>query len=280
MNKKQSPEKMTHFGYRKVPEEEKGEWVMSHFNTIARKYDLMNTLLSFGIHHIWKRVAVRMLKLKVGDCVIDVCGGTGDLSVLAARAVGSTGRVVLYDINRKMMEMGKPKVNRSPWKETITYVQGNAELISFPDQRFDVALVGFGIRNLTHMEEGFKEIYRVLKPGGKLMCLEFSRPTAPFFRWLYDMYSFYVMPYLGWLIVGSKQAYTYLPESIRLFPLPQELSGMLENIGFSQVIYRRLTNGIAVIHLGVKLPAPRRGASPPSLLSRGYGGLFSRPQPK
>lgn len=252
MNKKQSPEKMTHFGYRKVPEEEKVEWVMSHFNTIARKYDLMNTLLSFGIHHIWKRVAVRMLALKAGDRVIDVCGGTGDLSVLAAQSVGSTGRVVLYDMNRKMMEMGRPKVNRSLWKETITYVQGDAERISFSDQRFDVALVGFGIRNLTHMEEGFREIYRILKPGGRLMCLEFSRPTAPFFRWLYDVYSFYLMPTLGWLIVGSKQAYTYLPESIRLFPLPGELSAILENTGFSRVTYRKLTNGIAVIYLGMR----------------------------
>jgi demethylmenaquinone methyltransferase/2-methoxy-6-polyprenyl-1,4-benzoquinol methylase len=245
-------EKIAHFGYRRVPEDEKVKWVRIHFNTVARKYDLMNTLLSFGIHHIWKRVAIRMLKLNVGDWVIDVCGGTGDLSVLAAQAVGSSGRVVLYDINRKMMEMGRQKVDRSPLKETITYVQGNAELISFSGQRFDVALVGFGIRNLTHMEEGFREIHRVLKPGGKLMCLEFSKPTAPLFRWLYDMYSFYIMPCLGELIVGSKQAYNYLPESIRLFPSPEELSAILENTGFSQVTYRKLTNGIAVIHLGMR----------------------------
>ena len=247
-----SPEKMAHFGYRKVPEDEKVKWVMNHFNTVAHKYDLMNTLLSFGIHHLWKRVAVKMLKLHAGDRVIDVCGGTGDLSILAAHAVGSSGRVIIYDINRAMLEMGRPKVAKSARDRRITYVQGNAEHISFANQRFDAAMVGFGIRNLTHMKEGLKEIHRVLKPGGKLMCLEFSKPTAPLFRWLYDIYSFHIMPYLGGLIVGSKQAYTYLPESIRLFSLPDELSTILENSGFSQVTYRKLTNGIAVVHLAKK----------------------------
>jgi len=251
-SKRVSPERMAHFGYRKVAEDEKVEWVMRHFNTVARKYDLMNTLLSFGIHHLWKRAAVKMLKLNAGDWVIDACGGTGDLSIHAARVVGSSGRVVLYDINRAMMAVGRPKVDRSPFREIIIYVQGNAEEICFEDQRFDAAMVGFGIRNLTHMEEGFKEIRRVLKPGGKLMCLEFSKPTAPLFRWLYDMYSFHIMPYLGGLIVGSKQAYTYLPESIRLFPLPEELSAILENNGFSHVVYKKLTNGIAAIHLGMR----------------------------
>ena len=247
-----SPEKMAHFGYRKVPEDEKVKWVMSHFNTVARKYDLMNTLLSFGIHHLWKRVAVKMLKLRAGDWVIDVCGGTGDLSILAAHAVGASGRVIIYDINRAMLEMGRPKVAKSARARRITYVQGNAEQVSFADQHFDAAMVGFGIRNLTHMEEGFKEIHRVLKPGGKLMCLEFSKPTARLFRWLYDFYSFRIMPIIGWIMVGSRQAYTYLPESIRLFPVPRELSAMLKEIGFSQVTFRRLTNGIAAIHLAIK----------------------------
>ncbi|MGD9031253.1 MAG: bifunctional demethylmenaquinone methyltransferase/2-methoxy-6-polyprenyl-1,4-benzoquinol methylase UbiE [Desulfobacteraceae bacterium] len=251
-NDHMGPEKMAHFGYRKVPEGEKVRWVMRHFNTVARKYDLMNTLLSFGIHHLWKRAAVKMLKLHAGNRVIDICGGTGDLSILAANAVGSSGRVILYDINRAMMEVGRSKVAKSIRDERIRYVQGNAEEISFRDQGFDAAMVGFGIRNLTHMEQGLKEIHRVLKRGGKLMCLEFSKPTAPLFRWLYDMYSFHIMPTLGGLIVGSKQAYTYLPESIRLFPSAEELSATLENSGFSQVSHRKLTNGIAVIHLGMK----------------------------
>jgi demethylmenaquinone methyltransferase/2-methoxy-6-polyprenyl-1,4-benzoquinol methylase len=158
----------------------------------------------------------------------------------------------LYDINRMMMESGRRKSSNASSREKILYVQGDAENISFGSKRFDAAMVGFGIRNLTHMEEGFKEMYRVLKPGGRILCLEFSQPTAPLFRWLYDFYSFYIMPFLGLLIVGSRQAYTYLPESIRVFPLPQELSVLLEGIGFSKVTYRKLTNGIAVIHVGVK----------------------------
>jgi len=245
-------ETITHFGYKEVPEHDKVNWVRRHFNVVAEKYDFMNTLLSFGVHHLWKRTAIKMLGLNNGDVVIDVCGGTGDLSLLAGRDIGLTGRVILYDMNRAMMEKGRAKVKRSPFQKNILFVQGDAEGISFPDGSFDAATIGFGIRNLTHMEFGFTEMYRVLKPGGKLMCLEFSRPTTPWFRWLYDFYSFHIMPFLGKLLVGSKQAYTYLPESIRLFPLPDELAGMLENIGFSNVTYRRMTNGIAVVHLAKK----------------------------
>ena len=241
-----------HFGYRAVPEDEKVKWVLRHFDMVARNYDMMNTLLSFGIHYLWKRTAVKMLNLKEGDRVIDVCGGTGDLTILASRAVGPTGRVVLYDINRLMMKVGRPKVKRSFPGTEIQYIQGDAEEISFESGSFNAAMVGFGIRNLTHMERGFHEMYRILKPSGTLMCLEFSQPIAPVFRWLYDFYSFHVMPLLGEIIVGSRQAYTYLPESIRLFPAPIELSDILRGVGFSRVTYRRLTNGIAVIHLAKK----------------------------
>jgi demethylmenaquinone methyltransferase/2-methoxy-6-polyprenyl-1,4-benzoquinol methylase len=240
------------FGYRLVPEEEKMKWVERHFNCVASRYDLGNTLLSFGIHYLWKRTAVKMMGLKPGDKVIDVCGGTADLALMAAGYIGKTGRIVVYDINRSMLEVGKPKVLESPFADQILYVQGDAECISFPDNSFDAAMVGFGIRNLTHMEKGFEEMHRVLKPGGKLMCLEFSQPTARWFRWLYDTYSFYIMPAVGEMLVGSRLAYTYLPESIRLFPSPEQLSAKLEGIGFERVAYRRLTNGISVIHLGVR----------------------------
>ena len=240
------------FGYQRVPENEKIKLVIRHFNTVAGKYDMMNTLLSFGIHHQWRRNAIRILGLKEGEVVLDLCGGTGDLSILAARAVGLSGRVILYDINRAMMDIGKSKVANSSYGNNVLYVQGDAEEISLQDQLFDAAFVGFGIRNLTHMEKGFKEMYRLLKPGGKLMCLDLSKPTASFFRWLYDFYSFYIMPLLGGIITGSRRAYTYLPESIRVFPLPDELTAILKKVGFSHITYRKLTNGMAVVHLAKK----------------------------
>ena len=249
-DKKQADQ--AYFGYERIRAADKTDRVIQHFNSVARHYDFMNTLLSFGIHYAWKRTAARMLKLSAGDRVLDVCGGTGDLAILAARKVGPSGRVVIYDINRAMIQAGLHKVVNTEIETRLQYVQGNAEYIAFPDRHFEAAMVGFGIRNVTRMKKGFEEMYRVLKPGGKMMCLEFSRPTWPVFRWLYDFYSFYIMPFLGELIAGSRKAYTHLPESIRTFPLPGELSEILETIGFSQVTYRSLTNGIAVIHLAVK----------------------------
>jgi len=244
--------KTAYFGFEQVPSAEKTKRVIRHFNRIADKYDLMNTILSFGIHHQWKRTCINRLNLKPGDRVLDVCGGTGDLSILAAQRVKRNGCVVVYDINRAMMTVGRRKIRSDPKTDYICFVQGDAEAISFPDESFDAALVGFGIRNVTHMEMAFTEMHRVLKKGGTLMCLEFSRPRNPIFRILYDVYSFYLMPCLGKLIVGSGLPYSCLSESIRLFPLPDELAAVLERIGFLRVTYRSLTNGIAVIHQGQK----------------------------
>lgn len=242
----------THFGSRQVPRKEKVDWVKRHFNTVSGYYDIMNTVLSFGIHYLWKRTAIKMMGLSPGDRVLDVCGGTGDLAILATRAVGPSGQVVLYDINREMMAAGRSKRTNATARRRIDYVQGNAERISFPDDHFEGAMVGFGIRNLTTPEQGFREMIRVLKPGGRFMCLEFSIPTSPLFRRLYDLYSFRIMPFLGEILVGSRQAYTYLPESIRLFPGPGELSRIFTGLGLTDVTYRRLTNGIAVVHVGTK----------------------------
>lgn len=248
----QHHQKMSFFGYQRVPLDEKSQWVLRHFNTVAKRYDLMNTLLSFGIHHLWKRIAVDIMALKPGDRILDVCGGTGDLAILAAKVVGRSGKVVIYDINRAMIDVGINKICDSPSGERIGFVQGDAEHLSFPDGYFDATMVGFGIRNVTRMDKGFKEMCRVLKPGGKMMCLEFSKPVSPFFRRLYDIYSFNVMPALGGIIAGSSKAYLHLTESIRTFALPEELTVLLKQVGFSKVTERKLTNGIAMIHLAVK----------------------------
>lgn len=253
LNNPESGPKKAFFGYQTVAEEEKTQWVLRHFNSVAGWYDFMNTLLSFGIHYIWKKKAVVMMNLKSGDLIADVCGGTGDLAVLACRKTGPDGRVIIYDINHAMMEAGRKKRSVRKSGKGITFVLGNAENISFKDNSFDAAMVGFGIRNVTRMDRGFAEMHRVLKPGGTLMCLEFSKPVSPVFRYLYDFYSFRIMPLLGQLIAGSRQAYTHLPESIRTFPLPDKLSETLRQIGFRDVRYRRLTNGIAVVHIGIKI---------------------------
>ena len=240
------------FGYERIARKDKNQRVRQHFESIATQYDFMNTLLSFGIHYAWKRQAVRMMNLQPGQIVLDVCGGTGDLALMSAARVGTNGQVIVYDINRAMLEAGRKKIASSNMASRITMVQGNAEEISFSHGYFDAAIVSFGIRNVTDMKQGFREMHRVLKPGGKMMCLEFSKPTNPLFCWLYDLYSFHIMPFLGELIVGSRKAYTHLPETIRMFPLPDELAAILYRIGFPDITYRRFTNGIAVAHLAVK----------------------------
>lgn len=245
-------EDTVHFGYRTVRADEKVKLVTNHFDSIAARYDLINTVLSFGLHHLWKKTAVRMLDLKPGQQVIDVCGGTADLAIMAAREVGPSGSVTVYDINHAMMELGRRKARKAALKNRIRFVQGDAEHISLPDNHFDAAMVGFGIRNVTRMENGLAEMRRVLKPGGKFLCLEFSQPPPGIFRRLYDFYSFQVMPRIGRFFTGSSQAYYYLPESIRLFPSPAALSILIEQVGFSNVTYRLLSKGIAAIHVGVK----------------------------
>jgi len=243
---------MANCDYKKIDGRKKSKLIIGYFNSVARKYDMMNTLLSFGIHHIWKRIAVRMLGLNNGDRVLDVCGGTGDLAVLASGVVSPKGHVTLYDFSSAMINAGRFKKNNSSIRKRIEYIQGDVQQLSFQNASFDAAMVGFGIRNVIDMKKGFKEMYRVLKPGGKMMCLEFSKPTSPIFRLLYDYYSFYIIPFLGKSITGSVQAYTHLPESIRTFPSPDELTDILKNIGFLHATHRKLTNGIAVIHLAKK----------------------------
>ncbi len=233
------------------PSNDRG-YILRHFNAIAGRYDFMNTLLSLGLHHRWKRLAVEALGLLPGERVLDVCGGTGDLAILAARAVDPEGRVVLCDFSRAMIEAGMPKLRRAAPGVRPDAVQGDAECLPFPAGKFDGAMVGFGIRNLAHMDRGIAEMHRVLKPGGRLMVLEFSLPVTGWFRRLYDVYSFGLMPLAGKVLAGNRTAYLHLPESIRRFPPPEDIKGLLERTGFGEVGYRRLTNGIAVIYRGVK----------------------------
>ncbi len=241
---------MAFLGYRRVLKRDKTAHVHRHFDTIAGKYDLMNTILSVGMHHLWKRQAIGMLRLRPGGSVLDVCGGTADLSILAARAVGVEGRIILCDLNHAMMARGQAKVARASLVGRIHFVQGNAEVLPFQEGLFDAVMVGFGVRNLTQMDEGLREMRRVLKPGGKMMCLEFSLPTSAWFRLLYDMYSFHLMPILGKVLAGTGDVYRYLPESIRMFPAPDDFAASLRKIGFINVNYRRLTKGIAVVYTG------------------------------
>ncbi len=240
------------FGSEQLEETAKAERVRRHFASVASRYDMMNTLLSFGVHYLWKHTGIRLAGLKPGDRVLDVCGGTGDLSVSSVKKVGPEGRVVLYDINREMILSGRDKKTNALARSRVNYVQGDAESISFPDNSFDVVLIGFAVRNITHMKQAFREMHRVLKPGGKFVCLEFSKPVWPWFRLLYDFYSFHIMPVLGDMIVGTRTAYLCLPETIRLFLTPEELAEVLRETGYKEVQYRRLTNGIAVVHTGVK----------------------------
>ena len=238
------------FGFKELPASEKETWVRRHFDTVAPYYDFMNTLCSLGIHYIWKRMAVNRLNLRPGQIVLDVCGGTGDLSILADEKVGPGGKVILFDINREMIQAGRVSSSHSAARKRIHYIQGNAEAICLPERTCDAAMVGFGIRNVTRLRRAFSEMHRVLKPGGRFMCLEFSKPVNPVFRRFYDFHSFHIMPLLGQLLVGNREGYLCLPETIRLFSLPEELSALLTDVGFTDVAFRRLTNGIAVIHTG------------------------------
>jgi len=222
--------------------------VRSYFDAIAGRYDLMNTLLSFGLHHVWKARAIRAARISGAMRVLDVCGGTGDLAARAARRLDSGGSVTLYDFSCAMMRAGRGRAHHS----SLRCVCGDARALALKGRCVDMVIIGFGLRNLADMNAGLREFQRVLAPGGRLVCLEFSQPTGALLRRLYDLYSYRVIPVLGQLITGSRAAYTYLPDSIREFPPPGRLQQMIEQAGFSSVSYSLLTGGIAAIHTGCK----------------------------
>jgi demethylmenaquinone methyltransferase/2-methoxy-6-polyprenyl-1,4-benzoquinol methylase len=238
-----------YFGRRLVGAQEKRRLVNEQFDRVARRYDLADALLSFGLHFHWKRWGIDQLALKEGERVLDVCGGTGDLALLAAARVAPRGQAFIYDFNRPMMRAGRAKVKRSRFAESTLFVEGDAESLSFLDAIFDAVTVGFGIRNLVDLDAGLGEMHRVLKPGGRLMILEFALPAHAWLRRLYDFYSFRVMPLGAGIICGTAGPFRYLAESIRVFDPPERLAERLGNAGFSDVRYRRLTDGIAVVYL-------------------------------
>ncbi|MEK7773931.1 MAG: bifunctional demethylmenaquinone methyltransferase/2-methoxy-6-polyprenyl-1,4-benzoquinol methylase UbiE [Deltaproteobacteria bacterium] len=246
-------DKMTYFGDTLVPVEEKEKKVREVFDSVASRYDLMNDLMSLGTHRLWKRIIAGETSLRPGQSAIDVAGGTADIAMLMAERVGEKGSVVVYDINAEMLKVGRDRcVDRGRLKG-LEFVQGNAEEISFEDNTFHCATVGFGIRNVTRLDRAFKEMARVVKPGGKVICLEFSHPESALIKRLYDFYSFNVIPVVGELVTGNRSAYVYLPESIRKFPPQEELKKIMEGAGLFKVRYFNLFNGIAAVHAGVKV---------------------------
>jgi len=245
------PEKTTHFGFRNVPVGEKARHVREVFDSVANNYDLMNDVMSLGIHRLWKRFAISMAGLKPGQQVLDLAGGTGDLTILMAPQVGADGHIVLSDINAAMLQNGRGHLLDRGISGNVTFAQANAEQLPFPDNSFDLVTMAFGLRNVTDKQRALESIYRVLRPGGRLLVLEFSRPAAAL-RPAYDFYSFNILPKLGRLIAKDEDSYRYLAESIRMHPDQQTLKGMLEQAGFERCDFHNLTGGIVAIHRGYK----------------------------
>jgi demethylmenaquinone methyltransferase/2-methoxy-6-polyprenyl-1,4-benzoquinol methylase len=244
-------EKTTHFGFRDVPLADKARHVREVFDSVADNYDLMNDLMSFGIHRLWKRFTIGMAELKPGQRVLDLAGGTGDLTRLMAPQVGREGLVVLSDINAAMLGNGRSQLLDKGIAGNVDFAQANAEQLPFRDNSFDLVTMAFGLRNVTDKQQALHSIYRVLRPGGRLLVLEFSRPVAAL-KPAYDFYSFNILPKLGRLVASDEASYRYLAESIRMHPDQQTLKGMLETAGFEDCDYHNLTGGIAAIHRGYK----------------------------
>lgn len=239
----------THFGFQTVAEGEKAARVRQVFASVARRYDVMNDLMSLGLHRVWKRIAVELSGVRPGDHVLDVAGGSGDLSRLFRRRVGEQGEVLLTDINIDMLQVGRDRMIDAG--TPVPAIQCDAERLPFADRRFDCVIVAFGLRNMTHKDLALAEMHRVLKPGGRLLVLEFSKVAAPL-QPLYDAYSFRVLPALGQRIAGDAESYRYLAESIRMHPDQEALRKMMLDAGFGTVDYFNLTAGVVALHRGTR----------------------------
>ena len=244
--------KSTHFGYKTVEADKKADLVAGVFHSVAAKYDIMNDVMSFGIHRFWKRYTIEVAAARPGMKVLDLAGGTGDLTAKFSNLVGDRGQVVLADINDSMLKVGRTKLRDKGIVNNVSYVQANAEALPFPDNHFDIITIAFGLRNVTDKDAALRSMLRVLKPGGKLLVLEFSTPKHELMRKVYDVYSFKILPKMGSVITQDADSYEYLAESIRMHPDQDTLKQMMVDAGFEQVDYTNMTDGIVALHKGYK----------------------------
>jgi demethylmenaquinone methyltransferase/2-methoxy-6-polyprenyl-1,4-benzoquinol methylase len=242
----------THFGYKTVDVNEKAGKVAEVFHSVADKYDIMNDALSMGVHRLWKRFAIEMVRARPGQRILDLAGGTGDLASKMAPKVGDTGEVVVADINDSMLMVGRDRLMDKGIVGNVRYVQANAQSLPFPDNYFDCITIAFGLRNVTHKDQALESMFRVLKPGGKVLVVEFSTPTVPGLDKIYDTYSFKLMPKLGKIIADDEESYRYLAESIRMHPDQDTLKQMMIDAGFDRCDYHNLSGGIVAVHRGYK----------------------------
>lgn len=242
----------THFGFKSVPSAQKVTMVADVFHSVAAKYDIMNDVMSMGIHRLWKRFTIDCSGVRPGQQILDLAGGTGDITALFSKRVGPTGKVVLADINESMLNVGRDKLRDLGLVNNIEFVQANAEALPFADNTFDIITIGFGLRNVTDKDAALRSMFRVLKPGGRLLVLEFSKPSQEWLSKAYDLYSFKILPFMGQLIANDKESYQYLAESIRMHPDQETLKQMMANAGFAEVTYHNMTGGIVALHRGYK----------------------------
>ena len=245
-------EKTTHFGYETVDAKEKAGRVAGVFHSVADNYDLMNDLMSAGIHRLWKHMTIEMSGVRKGHKVLDIAGGTGDLAAKFSKIVGSEGSVVLADINESMLKVGRDRLIDRGITENVTFSQADAQYLPFPDDTFDGITIAFGLRNVTDKDMALRSMLRVLKPGGKLLILEFSKPTSSLLSKIYDTYSFNVLPRLGKVFANDSDSYKYLAESIRMHPDQSTLLHMLDSAGFENTDFHNMTGGVVALHRGIK----------------------------